>query len=226
MFGALLPPQDLTLPSVRPSSKNTDCHLNFDTGDLCGTSTQPKANAQAALKQWKAAGFPASKLLLGLPLYGYVSQSSKKVLTGSSIPSPDMLLLQTETVAAAPFYENENGSNNKSKVLHFVNGAHARPKERPEVYITANLQSYWGQQIAFKDLVASGALAKQADGSYWGGGGFSKGLLLFVVQRCLIQAYTAWDNCSNTPVRLSPLNGLQSTHRRRSSSTEHPRKLL
>lgn len=33
-------------------------------GNLCGTSTQPQASAQAALKQWKAAGFPASKVML------------------------------------------------------------------------------------------------------------------------------------------------------------------
>lgn len=30
--------------------------------NLCGTSTQPQASAQAALNQWKNAGFPASKV--------------------------------------------------------------------------------------------------------------------------------------------------------------------
>lgn len=33
-------------------------------GNLCGTSTQPQASAQAALAQWTAAGFPASKVMV------------------------------------------------------------------------------------------------------------------------------------------------------------------
>ncbi|PPR01818.1 hypothetical protein CVT24_001682 [Panaeolus cyanescens] len=59
---------------------------NAPLGDLCGSSNQPKANAHAALTQWTKAGFPASKLILGLPLYGYVSRSSAKKLSGSGSP--------------------------------------------------------------------------------------------------------------------------------------------
>lgn len=132
-------------------------------GNLCGTSTQPKASAQAALSQWTAAGFPASKLLLGLPLYGYVSQSTKTALTGSLLPSSDMMLL-----------ESAENSTDVSK-QNFLNGAHAR---NTQVHTTAanaaNLQSWYGQQIPFSSIVSSGALVKQS-GNYTGAGGFTMG---------------------------------------------------
>ncbi|KAF9033207.1 glycoside hydrolase superfamily [Panaeolus papilionaceus] len=59
---------------------------NAPLGDLCGSSNQPKASAHAALSQWTKAGFPTSKLLLGLPLYGYVSCSTAKKLSSSGTP--------------------------------------------------------------------------------------------------------------------------------------------
>ena len=53
---------------------------NAPLGDLCGTSTHPETSAQAGLRQWTAAGFPKDQLMLGLPLYGYVSKSTKTTL--------------------------------------------------------------------------------------------------------------------------------------------------
>ncbi|PBK85665.1 glycoside hydrolase family 18 protein [Armillaria gallica] len=147
---------------------------NAPLGNLCGTSSQPKANAQAALAQWTSAGFPASQLLLGLPLYGYVSQSSVTRLSGSLMPSSEMVLIQG----------NDEPVNGQAPVrkLEFLNGAHARPKS-PEVKATASLQSWWGQQIPFSTIVSSGALVKNADGTYSGSGGFTFN----------------WDDCSDTP---------------------------
>lgn len=56
-------------------------------GDLCNTSSQPEANAKSAFSRWTKAGMPASKLLLGLATYGYVSKSRNTRLSGSSMPS-------------------------------------------------------------------------------------------------------------------------------------------
>ncbi|PFH50384.1 glycoside hydrolase family 18 protein [Amanita thiersii Skay4041] len=147
---------------------------NAPLGNLCGTSTQPQASAQAGLAQWKAAGFPASKMLLGLALYGYVSKSTKTHLTGSLLPSSEMVLLQRE----------QSTDLEGDKKMHFLNGAHARSKEAvKDQAAAANLQSWWGQQIPFKSIVTAGALAKGSDGSYREGGGFTMG----------------WDDCSDTP---------------------------
>ncbi|KAG2042312.1 glycoside hydrolase family 18 protein [Suillus americanus] len=41
--------------------------------DGCGNSTQPSQNAVAGYNAWTSAGFPANKLVLGIPAYGYVS---------------------------------------------------------------------------------------------------------------------------------------------------------
>ncbi|KAH8828170.1 glycoside hydrolase [Flagelloscypha sp. PMI_526] len=145
---------------------------NAPYGNLCGTSQQPTANMRAAITQWTNAGFPASKLLLGLPLYGYVSNSKKTVLTGSFAPEV-----------------NEDSSNylvkpqlDDSGRTTWLNGAHPRAKDG-DVRVMADLRSYYGQQIAFKDILKSGALQRNADNTYSAGGGFTY----------------AWDNCSNTP---------------------------
>ena len=48
---------------------------NAPLSDYCHNSTQPEANAVAGFNAWTSAGFPANKLVLGLPSYGYVYRS-------------------------------------------------------------------------------------------------------------------------------------------------------
>ena len=110
------------------------------------------------------------------------------------MPAPEMLILEQKEV------KDEDGTVQ----THFLNGAHVNnladvkaPEEEAAVAAAAaaNLTQYWGQQIAFKDIVKAGALAKGSDGNYGQAGGFTM----------------AWDNCSDTPVRtptfrtISPL---------------------
>lgn len=59
---------------------------NAPMNDGCHNSSQPNANAVAAFNAWTAAGFPASKLVLGLPSYGYVSNSQASSLRSRSSP--------------------------------------------------------------------------------------------------------------------------------------------
>ncbi|KAG9015421.1 hypothetical protein FRB94_000025 [Tulasnella sp. JGI-2019a] len=49
---------------------------NAPLSNACKNSTQPLANAVAAIKSWTAAGMPANQITLGLPSYGYISKSS------------------------------------------------------------------------------------------------------------------------------------------------------
>ncbi|TFL02994.1 glycoside hydrolase family 18 protein [Pterulicium gracile] len=129
---------------------------NAPLGDLCGTSRLPHHSAAGSLKAWTAAGFPASKLLLGLALYGYVSKSTKTVLTGSFAPE-----------------ERGNG-------LALANGSGSTLKT---LAAKGDLSSFWGSQVAFNQLLSSGAMVKKADGTYGGGAGYT----------------FAWDDCSDTP---------------------------
>ncbi|KAJ6497662.1 glycoside hydrolase family 18 protein [Mycena sanguinolenta] len=154
---------------------------NAPLGNLCGTSNQPQYSAEAAFSQWTAAKFPASKLLLGLPLYGYVLNSTNTFLTGS-FKAPDSIS-KDDTAQTSESVSESSGP---------VRGANKRPAQipvpKPEVgpgsdAAQANLQSWWGQQIPFSSLVSSGALVKNSDGTYSGAGGFTEG----------------WDDCSDTP---------------------------
>lgn len=93
---------------------------------------------------------PASKLLLGLPLYGYVSRSTAKKLSGSSVPGPEDPLLP---VIAHPRYP---------------------PTPETTKAPAGDVSAMWGQQIAFKDLLYRGALYKKPDGTYDGSNGYTK----------------------------------------------------
>ncbi|KAG8936045.1 hypothetical protein FRC02_004958 [Tulasnella sp. 418] len=57
---------------------------NAPLDDGCHNSTQPLANAVAAVKSWTAAGMPLEKLTLGVPSYGYISRSKVQQLSGRS----------------------------------------------------------------------------------------------------------------------------------------------
>lgn len=42
--------------------------------------------------------------------------------------------------------------------------------------VAGDLSQWWGSQVAFKQLVSAGALKKQANGTYNGANGFTKGI--------------------------------------------------
>lgn len=100
----------------------------------------------SAFKQWTKAGFPASKLLLGLALYGYVSKSTATKLSGSS----------TRDLNANP-----------------VESARGPPKRISAA--PGDLSAMWGQQISFNQLVRSGVLRKRRDGTYMAANGYTQG---------------------------------------------------
>ncbi|KAJ6631565.1 glycoside hydrolase superfamily [Mycena sp. CBHHK59/15] len=92
---------------------------------ICEARCWPAYTAQAAFKQWTAAKFPASKLLLGLPLYGYVFNSTKTRLTPTFVESGEVA--EAEAVADAGV-EAEVGEAEEA-----VQQAEAEPEASVEV---------------------------------------------------------------------------------------------
>lgn len=48
---------------------------NAPLSNACANSQQPTANELSSIQTWTTAGMPASKILMGLPAYGYISAS-------------------------------------------------------------------------------------------------------------------------------------------------------
>lgn len=69
---------------------------NAPLGNACQNSSQPAANAQAAVDAWTAAGFPSYKLVLGVPSYGYISSSSETQLRQRDEDPPNVRAVTDE----------------------------------------------------------------------------------------------------------------------------------
>ncbi|KAF8974431.1 glycoside hydrolase [Flammula alnicola] len=65
---------------------SSDPGPNAPLHDACHNSTQADANAVSAFNAWTGANFPAYKLVLGLPSYGYISSSTVEHLQTRSKP--------------------------------------------------------------------------------------------------------------------------------------------
>lgn len=50
-----------------PSAASSTPGPNAPLSDGCGNSTQPLANAYAAVSSWTSAGMPANQITLGVP---------------------------------------------------------------------------------------------------------------------------------------------------------------
>ncbi|KAG5651912.1 hypothetical protein H0H81_006963 [Sphagnurus paluster] len=136
---------------------------NAPLGDLCGTSKQPQASAYGAFTQWTKAGFPAHKLLLGLALYGYVSKSTAKKLSGALIPNPSL-----------------DPTGHPRGPLKDLSTAPA-----------GDLSTMWGQQIAFGQLVKMGVLKRKEDGHYDAANGLQ--FLFNVVRQTVVTYDDTWS---------------------------------
>ncbi|KAK7060515.1 hypothetical protein VNI00_001280 [Paramarasmius palmivorus] len=62
---------------------------NAPLWDACGNSTQPGASAAGGYSAWTKAGFPAHKLVLGLPNYGYIISSTASRLCAREEEEPN-----------------------------------------------------------------------------------------------------------------------------------------
>ncbi|EJD01206.1 glycoside hydrolase [Fomitiporia mediterranea MF3/22] len=205
---------------VFSSSANPGPNGPLDNG--CNDSSQPQFNAVAAVKQWTDANFPASHLMLGVPFYGYLSDSSatqlqhrkrslsrrqvpQVPLNGTAVTSALPLPQVSGTSAASPVL-NATGSLNVTAgapipTLH-TPGTHNEaqtPEQKPspndDGYVTLHTED--GGQIQFNSVVNQGALVpvREVNGNHISADttfDASGGFTRY------------WDSCSSTPFMTSP----------------------
>lgn len=152
--------------------------------DACHNSTQPDASADAAIRAWTGAGFPANQMTLGVPSYGYISKSSATRLRQRQLPVPDG---QGPADQGAPTPDNSTAPADDSSPSNgtFPTNSTLSQDAKKNVRLVGEDGQDQGS-IQFTDLVKQGALCLvpgSSPKSYVGCGGFVRD----------------WDACSSTP---------------------------
>lgn len=186
---------------------------NAPLSNACGDSQQPAASARAAIAAWKAANMPASKIVLGLPAYGYVSWSGATSLVHkrdqSSAPAAaprtymeywqaGRIEGEARRLAKKSGLVNNNNSTDAvaaaapsgllaADIKAFEDDSSAQTHQLQARSGDGDLSAYAQSQIPFDTLVSLGALKRKSDGSFVAANGFTR----------------KWDDCSNTPYLYS-----------------------
>ncbi|CAD6567240.1 MAG: hypothetical protein TREMPRED_003427 [Tremellales sp. Tagirdzhanova-0007] len=90
---------------------------NAPLSDGCQNSSQPLANAYAAVSSWTTAGMPANQITLGVPAYGYLQKSGATGLKDrrSLISPPGRRTTQLPRSYATVY--NDNGGSSDGQVM-------------------------------------------------------------------------------------------------------------
>ncbi|EED77690.1 hypothetical protein POSPLDRAFT_134913 [Postia placenta Mad-698-R] len=188
---------------------------NAPLSDACHNSTQPSSNAAAALGAWTAAGFPASQLILGVPSYGYISQSDATRLRARA---------QDFASEAKPLPATRRKTRSRDRgTRHARRRASARDwpgafrvlaEAGPAIQATNDDGGTDDGQVQFRSLVAQGILQyapQDDDGGGGGGGGGDNGTSAAPTRMTvdgqefdsLYEGWSGftryWDECSSTP---------------------------
>lgn len=126
--------------------------------DGCGNSTQSDANAVSAFNAWTTAGFPANKLVLGLPAYGYVSTSSEtKLRTRSNAFTRDDV--------SQPVQSDDGGPNGEISFRNLVaqNALVRSPSDNNTFVGSGGCESQWDDCSATPFLVCNGQVVSYDD---------------------------------------------------------------
>ncbi|PVG03691.1 glycoside hydrolase [Serendipita vermifera] len=132
---------------------------NAPLSDECGTSTQPLANAKAAIQSWIEAGFPPAQIVLGIPAYGMLSRSSA-----------DKLRTRDE---AGDRLSAKRINDSPSTQIATTDHARTLESSTGELEVHADEGGSDGQ-IQFGELVRQGALVRNNGGDYEAAGGFER----------------------------------------------------
>ncbi|ODN99057.1 hypothetical protein I350_07211 [Cryptococcus amylolentus CBS 6273] len=125
---------------------------NAPLSDGCNNSTQPLANAYAAVSSWTSAGMPADQITLGVPAYGYLQDSTATSLIQRR---------SVDTTQSLPHRRHAMSLKNKHR------------KRASDVTVTNEDGGTSDGQVMWYSLLSQGALTLE-DGSYVGDGGFTR----------------------------------------------------
>lgn len=164
---------------------------NSPFSNACGDASQPSGNMVSAINAWTDAGFPADKILMGLPAYGYIHYSSitKMIHRRHNNEISPRTRFQQYTTRSNDNQLNrrqnactESSIDCQSNTFRLV----AKDDESDSMGKAGNLKDYSGPQITFHDLFKWGVLAKNITNSK--------------IEIIAINGYTlGWDTCSSTP---------------------------
>ena len=154
---------------------------NAPLSDACQNSTQPNSNADMAIRTWTAAGFPAEKLVLGVPSYGYVSKSTATQLRTRQQPANGTNGTNNGTGTSAPQDAVHVKSEDEGQVQ--FRDLVAQGALCPSASASAPSPSSMANATRQEHAREQAPDATGEPGDYDACGGFVR----------------AWDACSNTP---------------------------
>ncbi|KAH9813560.1 family 18 glycoside hydrolase [Melampsora americana] len=162
---------------------------NSPFSNACGDATQPSDNMVSAISAWTDAGFPADKILMGLPAYGYIHYASitKMIHRRDSEISPKTRFQQYRSqLDLHQLHRRQNPCTDSSSNCR-SNDLMLNEKDEVDALGKAgNLKDHSGDQITFHDLFKWGVLAKN----------ITNGKIEIIA----INGYKlGWDTCSSTP---------------------------
>ncbi|KAI0733000.1 glycoside hydrolase superfamily [Fomitopsis betulina] len=176
---------------------------NAPLSDGCHNSTQPASNAVAAVRAWTEAGFPADQLVLGVPAYGYLSQSSATRLVQRST-----LCSGLGSVPRSHRAHLRNRHRARSSLRLCANATEGAPGSSA-IMATNDDGSPEDGQVQFRGLVEQGILQYSPEEPYDGASADgSVAPMRYVTNRgkeidSLYDGWSGfsreWDECSSTP---------------------------
>lgn len=177
--------------------------------DACNNSTQPSSSASAGVVAWVKSGFPVSKLVLGLPSYGYVQRSSSERLRtrwhrlrgNHRWHEHEDNEKHHDHGSGGGWWGHSGGNGDGDDDGRGSGGGdddespNSRPPPANSGGATPVIVDDSDKQVQFRELVEQGALViSRIQGGtiqYVGGGGFER----------------RWDSCSETPFLRSTTSG-------------------
>ncbi|KAM0750346.1 glycoside hydrolase family 18 protein, partial [Meredithblackwellia eburnea MCA 4105] len=152
---------------------------NAPLTNACSGSLQPNANMASAITAWTKAGMPASKILMGVPSYGYISSSTATKLIHPCLHTqcPNLQVSHASSLGTRPTSSSETQGGRTCCKARRTSTRRRCPHQTWNDHRDGN-------QIQFYQLLSYGVMVQVGTTTtYKGANGYTR----------------AWDTCSSTP---------------------------